>query len=99
MNVADLATLAGRALDVLWRASWQASVLVGLVLIAQWRNELPLQSMSRDMYLTAHDVGAPPKISPKELGDVKKQKKQPLRLKARSASRDQAKTQQRRRQR
>jgi bla regulator protein BlaR1 len=36
MNVADLVGVSQSALDVLWRASWQASVLVGLVLVAQW---------------------------------------------------------------
>jgi beta-glucosidase/6-phospho-beta-glucosidase/beta-galactosidase len=62
------------------------------LLIRQWRKELPLQSMSRDMYLTAHDVDPPePKpLSPAEAGRVNEEKHRPLRIEARSRSRDQA---------
>jgi beta-glucosidase len=62
------------------------------LLIQQWRKELPLQSMSRDMYLTAHDVDPPEAkpLSPGEVGHVKQEKRRPLRIEARSRSRSQA---------
>jgi beta-glucosidase/6-phospho-beta-glucosidase/beta-galactosidase len=65
-------------------------------LIAQWRNELPLQSMSRDMYLTKHDVtpSQKPEIPKDVLERVEKEKRQPLRIEARARSRGQANEQQ-----
>ena len=36
MNLAHLDSLAGRVLEILWRASWQAALLAGMVLIVQW---------------------------------------------------------------
>ena len=36
MNVADLDRVAGAVLDVLWRSSWQASVLAVVVLLVQF---------------------------------------------------------------
>ena len=36
MNLAHLDSLAGRLLEILWRASWQAALLAGMVLIVQW---------------------------------------------------------------
>jgi hypothetical protein len=67
------------------------------LLIAQWRDELPLQSMSRDMYLTAHDVAPAqkPELSPEAVRRVEDQKRQPLRIEARSKSRGQAGAQER----
>jgi beta-glucosidase len=61
-------------------------------LIAQWRNILPTQSMSRDMYLTTRDTQTikHPHLSPKEWQAVEEQKHQPLRIKARSGSRKKA---------
>ncbi|MEA2709774.1 MAG: bla regulator protein blaR1 [Phycisphaerales bacterium] len=36
MNLAKLDSVAAGVLDVLWRCSWQAAVLAGMVLIVQW---------------------------------------------------------------
>jgi hypothetical protein len=51
--------------------------------------------MSRDMYLTAHDVAAQPKpdLPPDVAGRVEREKQQPLRIVARSKSRGQASAQ------
>jgi beta-glucosidase/6-phospho-beta-glucosidase/beta-galactosidase len=58
-------------------------------LIAQWRDELPLQSMSRDMYVTTQDVAqlkAQP-IAPEVTARVERLKRQPLRIEAQGQSR------------
>jgi hypothetical protein len=70
------------------------------MLIAQWRDELPLQSMSRDMYLTSHDVtpGNHAEISPDQVHRIERLKQQPLRIEASARSRDQAKAEQKRQQ-
>jgi beta-glucosidase/6-phospho-beta-glucosidase/beta-galactosidase len=62
------------------------------LLIAQWRDELPLQSMSRDMYLTAHDVQPreKPAMTREVAEKVEAEKRQPLRIESRAASRQQA---------
>jgi beta-glucosidase/6-phospho-beta-glucosidase/beta-galactosidase len=62
------------------------------LLIAQWRDELPLQSMSRDMYLTAHDVGPRqrPELPPGAANRIEAMKRQPMRIEARGRSRKQA---------
>ena len=36
MTLARLDLIAADALDLLWRASWQAAVLAGMVLLVQW---------------------------------------------------------------
>jgi beta-glucosidase/6-phospho-beta-glucosidase/beta-galactosidase len=67
------------------------------VLIAQWRDQMPLQSMSRDMYLTERDVHpkAGNQITPQMVGRVERRKKQPLRIQTSSASRRRASQQER----
>jgi beta-glucosidase/6-phospho-beta-glucosidase/beta-galactosidase len=70
-------------------------------LIAQWRDELPLQSMSRDMYVTAHDIRPqqPREIDPETFARLEEQKRQPMRMEARSRSRQRAQAEARRRER
>jgi beta-glucosidase/6-phospho-beta-glucosidase/beta-galactosidase len=65
------------------------------LLISQWRDELPLQSMSRDMYLTAHDVrpSQRPSVRQDAMDRVQKLRQKPLRIEARSRSRGQAQAQ------
>jgi hypothetical protein len=62
------------------------------VLISQWRDELPLQSMSRDMYLTAHDIRPKQRrrIPRQVLLELEEHKRQPIRMKALSSSRSKA---------
>jgi hypothetical protein len=71
------------------------------LLISQWRDELPLQSMSRDMYLTAHDVR--PQQRKKVPAEVKRQietpKDQSRRMQTSSRSRAQAQAEQARQER
>jgi beta-glucosidase/6-phospho-beta-glucosidase/beta-galactosidase len=69
------------------------------LLISQWRDELPLQSMSRDMYLTAHDVRPEQKepVKPDVVRRVEANKRQPLRIVARGRSREQAQAEEKRR--
>ena len=71
------------------------------LLIAQWRDELPLQSMARDMYLTARDVHkrTKPEVDPETADRIEKQRHLPLRIEAKSASRQHAQAQARRRSR
>jgi hypothetical protein len=59
------------------------------VLIDQWRDELPMQSMSRDMQLTSLDIAreSKPGVSDQEKQQVEKQRQQPMRMKARTRSR------------
>ncbi len=59
-------------------------------LIADWRDELPLQSMSRDMYLTEHDVQPirDKPISPKVAQEARQQRNRPLRIEATTRARE-----------
>jgi beta-glucosidase/6-phospho-beta-glucosidase/beta-galactosidase len=53
-------------------------------LISQWRDELSLQSMARDMYLTAEDI-QPPATRPVDAATARRveaQRRQPLRIEA-----------------
>lgn len=61
-------------------------------LIAQWHSELPLQSMSRDMYLTAHDMRKEekPHVTPKEFSHVEQLKRQRLDIEGSHAARSRA---------
>jgi beta-glucosidase len=69
------------------------------LLISQWRDQLPLQSMSRDMYLTTHDIHPQDSkpLPPDVVERIRAQKHLPLRIEARSHARRQAKIQDRRR--
>jgi beta-glucosidase/6-phospho-beta-glucosidase/beta-galactosidase len=59
------------------------------MLINQWRDVLPMQSMARDMKLTREDLqtGVHPQLSQAERERVEEQKRQPIRVKARTQSR------------
>lgn len=65
------------------------------VLISQWRDELPAQSMSRDMQLTEDDLNRKPRPtpSPREQQRVEDQKRQPIRVQTRVQSRRNAQRQ------
>jgi beta-glucosidase/6-phospho-beta-glucosidase/beta-galactosidase len=62
------------------------------LLISQWRDRLPLQSRARDMYLVVAGDGShrPRHVTPELMERVKGQKQLPLRIEARSRSREQA---------
>jgi hypothetical protein len=49
------------------------------LLISQWRDELPLQSMSRDMYLSQHDINPQQRaaVTSHEEANVNRMKRQP----------------------
>ncbi len=68
------------------------------VLINQWRDELPMQSMSRDMRLTKQDLESHPRTLPteQEQARVEDKKRQPIRMKTRSGSRKHAQRQKKR---